>query len=328
MRSSLRWTCLCVTVLSVASVVRGDTLVGIENITLDLYAIDPLTGATALIGATGIPSLVYGAAESGVAGYVFANTITQLFLVDASNAQSTLVNDFSGDTLDIREIAYDQITHTLYGTNYANLYQIDPATAQTSLIGAHGGGISALWALTVVPGVGMVGVSAGNFYQFSTTTGAGMLLGPTGTTGVLDLAYDPTTGILIGGNQVPNLYSFDQNTGASTLIGPGRNMLGLARVSQATVELFRRGDANGDGSVNLLDGIVLLNYLFVPGSATPSCQDAADLNDSGSLSLPDVVLLLNYLFVPGSPPPVAPGPISCGPDQSADSLPVCNPSGC
>ncbi|MGE3163620.1 MAG: proprotein convertase P-domain-containing protein [Planctomycetota bacterium] len=86
---------------------------------------------------------------------------------------------------------------------------------------------------------------------------------------------------------------------------------------------FRRGDVNVDGSVNIPDVIFFLNFLFVPGSATPSCRDASDINDDGSLNLPDVITLLNYLFVPGSPPPISPGPTTCGPDPTMDALPAC-----
>lgn len=91
---------------------------------------------------------------------------------------------------------------------------------------------------------------------------------------------------------------------------------------------FRRGDANADGSVNLLDAIVLLNYLFVPGSNVPPCLDSADATDDGSVNLLDAVRVLNYLFVAGSPAPTAPGPTMCGPDVVADALPVCVYSAC
>lgn len=86
---------------------------------------------------------------------------------------------------------------------------------------------------------------------------------------------------------------------------------------------FRRGDLNLDGSTNLPDVIFFLNFLFVPGSASPSCRDSGDVNDDGSLNLPDVIFTLNYLFVPGSPPPASPGPSTCGPDPTMDTLAPC-----
>jgi hypothetical protein len=47
--------------------------------------------------------------------------------------------------------------------------------------------------------------------------------------------------------------------------------------------------------------------------------DAADANDDGGVNLSDPVWIYNFLFQ-GGPPPPAPGPTSCGPDPTADSL--------
>jgi hypothetical protein len=91
---------------------------------------------------------------------------------------------------------------------------------------------------------------------------------------------------------------------------------------------FRRGDADGDGKVNLTDAVYTLNSLF-GGGPQPSCLDAADADDSGTVSLPDAVYSLNYLFQAGNPPP-APSPESCGVDPTVDSLPACSydPASC
>jgi hypothetical protein len=45
-----------------------------------------------------------------------------------------------------------------------------------------------------------------------------------------------------------------------------------------------RGEANGDGKVDLSDAVFLLQHLFLGGPA-PKCQDAADINDSGAVDL-------------------------------------------
>lgn len=65
--------------------------------------------------------------------------------------------------------------------------------------------------------------------------------------------------------------------------------------------LFRRGDVNADGSVNITDPVILFLYLFQAG--TVGCADAADSNDDGSLNISDAVFLLNYLFRDGDVPP-------------------------
>ncbi|HIA28099.1 MAG TPA: hypothetical protein EYN79_08330 [Planctomycetes bacterium] len=85
-------------------------------------------------------------------------------------------------------------------------------------------------------------------------------------------------------------------------------------------ELFRRGDINGDGSVNIADAVTVLNALFVPGSQQPECDDSADANDDGGINIADAVSLLNSLFLPGSPLPPDPGPFDCGIDPTDDGL--------
>lgn len=91
---------------------------------------------------------------------------------------------------------------------------------------------------------------------------------------------------------------------------------------------FRRGDTNVDGAVEITDAVVLLESLFVPGAPGLDCPDGADTNDDGAIDVADTVYLLNYLFVPGSPEPTEPGPSSCGPDPTGDSLSPCVASSC
>ncbi|MGQ9590003.1 MAG: malectin domain-containing carbohydrate-binding protein [Planctomycetota bacterium] len=80
--------------------------------------------------------------------------------------------------------------------------------------------------------------------------------------------------------------------------------------------VFHRGDANGDGSINITDGIFVLNYLFLGGPA-PACLEAANPNDDASINITDGIYILNYLFL-GGPAPTAPGPPEspCGPDPA------------
>ena len=81
---------------------------------------------------------------------------------------------------------------------------------------------------------------------------------------------------------------------------------------------FIRGDLNGDGEIAIGDPLILLNFLFLPGSATPICLDAADFDDDGLLSLIDGIDLLTYMFSNGTPPS-DPFP-GCGIDPTPDPL--------
>ena len=81
--------------------------------------------------------------------------------------------------------------------------------------------------------------------------------------------------------------------------------------------LFRRGDSDTNGRLELTDSVFVLNFLFLGGPA-PTCSESADTDDNGRVELTDGVFGLNFLFL-GGPPPPAPGHESCGEDP-ADSI--------
>ncbi len=79
-----------------------------------------------------------------------------------------------------------------------------------------------------------------------------------------------------------------------------------------------RGDANGDGFVDVLaDAIVAIDFMFAGGPAVP-CIDAIDVNNDGQTDVADPLHLLTYGFGGGSTPP-APFP-ECGLDPIVDTL--------
>ncbi len=86
--------------------------------------------------------------------------------------------------------------------------------------------------------------------------------------------------------------------------------------------LFRRGDSNHDGGVNLADAIFVLNHLFGDGEE-PKCFAAADINGAGNVTIASAIYLLNFLFGDGDPPPEP--FMSCGadPDASCVQTPGC-----
>ena len=81
-------------------------------------------------------------------------------------------------------------------------------------------------------------------------------------------------------------------------------------------EVFKRGDANDDGGLNIADAIAILSFLF-GGSEPPGCRDAGDANDDGQLNIADAIALLGHLFGGGGdlPPPFA----SCGADPTPEA---------
>ncbi len=89
---------------------------------------------------------------------------------------------------------------------------------------------------------------------------------------------------------------------------------------------FLRGDANGDGLVNVTDAVRVLLELFARDKRGAVCADAADADDDGTLDVSDALLTLNYLFRRGRMP--SPPHPTCGVDSSDDALQRCAVSAC
>jgi hypothetical protein len=70
--------------------------------------------------------------------------------------------------------------------------------------------------------------------------------------------------------------------------------------------VFQRGDADANGTLNLTDALAVLGHLFL-GRAEPGCREAADVDNGGGVDLTDGVRILQFLFQ-GGLPPHAPGP--------------------
>lgn len=92
---------------------------------------------------------------------------------------------------------------------------------------------------------------------------------------------------------------------------------------------FVRGDWDQDGLLVIGDPINVLSFIFDPAYDTPpACPDSADANDDGVLTIADAIFLLSYIFGGSDTPPPAPGPSTCGPDPTPDTLPACDYDGC
>ncbi len=91
---------------------------------------------------------------------------------------------------------------------------------------------------------------------------------------------------------------------------------GLIELFPAVEPLFVRGDANVDGSINVADPVLALDFLFSGENVT--CLDAIDTNDDGSANIADPIYTLEFLFVGG--PPIPAPTATCGPDPTIDTL--------
>lgn len=64
---------------------------------------------------------------------------------------------------------------------------------------------------------------------------------------------------------------------------------------------FVCGDANGNGTVNILDATYIIAYLYKSGPA-PDPLESADVNGSGGINILDATFIISYLFKGGADP--------------------------
>jgi hypothetical protein len=123
-------------------------------------------------------------------------------------------------------------------------------------------------------------------------------------------AYTMTAHVVAGGGATfvaGGSYSLGYTTGqpdaSSSQVGGSYSMTGGFWPGAAAL---RRGDANGDGTIDVADVFYLINALFAGGPQPPSTC-VGDANNDGKVDVADVFYLINFLFAGGPPP----SPSSC-----------------
>ena len=99
----------------------------------------------------------------------------------------------------------------------------------------------------------------------------------------------------------------DGNSFAPTLIDGSLNFNGVTAIP------FERGEANGDGIINIAD-VISINLQLFQG-APINCAIALDANGDETTDIADPVYLGNYLFQGGPPPPFPFGTCDIVPGQ-------------
>lgn len=177
-------------------------------------------------------------------------------------------------------------------------------------------------------GAGLNGVEVFGSYS-ATSGGSAWITSATASEGVYE-AIEVTVAAasaLPTGNGIPLAGIEDENVlggfGFVTNPDSGQVELSIVGVSTSSVHdvvaspLFIRGDANGDGAVDIGDPIAVLGVLF-QGDPLGTCMVALDGNGDSALDIADAIYLLSFLFAGGPPPPApfpAPGggPFECAP---------------
>ena len=207
----------------------------------ELYIIDPATGATItdvgpLNDSTGRNFGMTGLAFDPVSGVLYGSsangnpdqsTRDQLVTINPATGLVTPIGVYSTPAGSMTDLSFDPNTHILYGipsVGGANLYTIDPATAQATIVGSgagftatNGGGL-AVSSSSVIYGTPL----PANFGTYDATSGAFTNIAaptlPNGR-GYGGLAFNGSTLYGIEAGTASHLVTIDTTTGAVTDLG-------------------------------------------------------------------------------------------------------------
>jgi hypothetical protein len=211
--------------------------------TSDLYTVNQSTGAVSLVGSTGVNIGDLTSTNSQLLGVDLTNNA--LWTINPSNAAASNEVLISGTNGDITSLAWDPVTHALYGNTTSGfggadqLYSINATTGAATLIG--GIGSVDVYALGFSQTGVLLGESnaTGELLSISTATGAGTDIGSTGLSSNYDLASRPGDGVVFGLESGEyGLYTYNIGTGAASLVGAygeDVNLAGLAFLPAGSV---------------------------------------------------------------------------------------------
>lgn len=207
----------------------------------DLFRINQSTGAAGSVGPTGqdglgdLTSDTRAGSERMWAIRIASNSLYEIN--PATGAASNPVALNSPDSM--VSIAFDPVGGKLYGNTsvgfgapFEALYEIDPATGNTTFVGRIL--FDNVFALAFDQAGGLYGVSdaSDEFISISTATGNGALIAPLGLGLSFDIASRPEDNVMfLADSGTFSLYQIDTGTGATSLVGPygsPQNMVGLA----------------------------------------------------------------------------------------------------
>ena len=261
--------------------------------------------------------------------------------LDVAKGWPVLSFQRSSDGLSFTEVVSNDVFQTGATGQSTAITLSDTVLIGLSVTG--GGGGATLGSFRDVTG-NIAGVSLPVFEGSQAAPNAPTGLAATGGNGKVDLAWsDPVGGAAFSGFEVvkggaaiasvpSSTHSYsDSNVTNGTqycyVVRATRGALKSPDSSQSCAtpaggggETFRRGDADGNGAIEITDVIAMLGYQFLGSPLTLACFDAGDADDSGAIDINDPVYLINWLFLAGADIP-APGTQTCGPDPTNDLLP-------
>jgi len=110
---------------------------------------------------------------------------------------------------------------------------------------------------------------------------------------VLTETYSDACGYNFQINNEYLVYAYNYTWGIYTTICTRTNLLEYASEDLDYLNGLNNGDLNGDDSVDILDVVMLVNYIL---SGDTSELDSADINNDGEVNILDIVALVNIIL--------------------------------
>jgi len=193
-----------------------------------LYEIEPATGILSPVLATGVNQL-FGIANTATPDVLLLSGVTAgLFLADVG---AGTVTPLPAGGAPMFAVCNNEDDGAIYGVSLANLYEIDPVTGATSLIGPTGAiniyGLDYHQGLRTLIGFDPI---TNQIWSIDPASGAGTPIGPA-MAGLVGLWYDASSDTLYGicdGNNAGCISEIDPVTGATSLLfSSGLNLVSI-----------------------------------------------------------------------------------------------------
>jgi hypothetical protein len=213
-----RTLALALTLCLSASAHAAVTCFGLGNITgTGVYQVNFTTPSVTLAFPTPSVGSWFGAANGDSPTSFFGAGRNFVYRIDVvAQTVTPLTTDSS---LEIRELAYRAGTHTLFGTDYSNLYTIDTTTGAATLIGPMGPGF-VVGVMEYDPSndrLLVINHSDESLYAVDPSTAIPSFIGSTGNANLTDLWIDQSTDQFYTSANIPiRLGTLDPSTGVAT----------------------------------------------------------------------------------------------------------------
>jgi len=216
------------------------SLYTIEDATNSLYLVDQTTGATSLVGFTGISDGHYGDLSynpiDGKLYWIPGRGDDSLYTLDPKTGQATLLGSHGID--DLFSLAWDTTNNILYAqAANGNFYSLDPTTGAPTWIGSNGIYPGGLVYNPMLDTLLLLQVGADYLYMVDPFTGsATQVAGGANPVNDNGVTYDPVTDGYWVSSYVGGLIQYDASFNQLAVFPQSGNFDGIAFVDDSIAQ--------------------------------------------------------------------------------------------